>query len=51
MHAAEIDHTVKPPWTLANFYFRNNQPDKTQLLDDPAGFESESVGIRSHANL
>lgn len=29
VHAAEIDHTVKPAWTLANFYYRNNQPDKT----------------------
>ncbi|MGA2717077.1 MAG: hypothetical protein ABSG41_28665 [Bryobacteraceae bacterium] len=27
--AAEIDHTVKPAWTLANFYYRNDQPDKT----------------------
>jgi tetratricopeptide (TPR) repeat protein len=29
IRAAEIDHTVKPAWTLANFYFRNDQPDKT----------------------
>ena len=29
VHAAEIDHTVKPAWTLANFYFRNAQPDKS----------------------
>jgi tetratricopeptide (TPR) repeat protein len=28
MHAAEIDHTFKPAWTLANYYFRRNQPDK-----------------------
>jgi tetratricopeptide (TPR) repeat protein len=29
VHAAAIDHTFKPAWTLANFYFRNNQPDKS----------------------
>lgn len=29
VHAVEIDHTTKPAWTLANFYFRNNQPEKT----------------------
>ena len=29
VHAAEIDHTVKPAWTLANFYFRNDQQEKT----------------------
>lgn len=29
VHAAAIDHTFKPAWTLANFYARNNEPDKT----------------------
>lgn len=28
VHAAEIDHTFKPAWTLASYYFRNEQPDK-----------------------
>ena len=29
VHAAEIDHTFRPAWTLANFYFRSDQPDKS----------------------
>jgi tetratricopeptide (TPR) repeat protein len=28
IRAAEMDHTFKPGWTLANFYFRTNQPDR-----------------------
>src|SRR5207248_4436953 len=26
--AAAVDHTFKPAWTLANFYFRINKPEK-----------------------
>jgi tetratricopeptide (TPR) repeat protein len=26
--AAEVDHTFKPTWTLANYYFRNDQTEK-----------------------
>jgi tetratricopeptide (TPR) repeat protein len=29
VHAAEIDHTFRPAWTLANFYFRSDQPAKS----------------------
>ena len=29
VHAADIDHTFKPAWTLAAFYVRNNQPEKS----------------------
>lgn len=32
VHAAELDHTFKPAWTLINFYARNGQPDKTWPL-------------------
>jgi len=28
VHAAQIDHTFKPAWTLANFYVRQDQPEK-----------------------
>jgi hypothetical protein len=28
VHAAEIDHTFKPAWTLANYYARADQPEK-----------------------
>jgi hypothetical protein len=28
VHAAEIDHTFKPAWTLANFYVRQDQAEK-----------------------
>ena len=28
VHAAEIDHTFKPAWTLANFYVRHDQAEK-----------------------
>ena len=28
VRAAEIDHQFKPAWTLANYYYRANQPDK-----------------------
>jgi tetratricopeptide (TPR) repeat protein len=27
--ATDIDHTFKPAWTLANFYFRNDQAEKS----------------------
>lgn len=32
VRATEIDHTFKPAWTLANFYVRNNQADKSWPL-------------------
>jgi tetratricopeptide (TPR) repeat protein len=28
VQAAAVDHTFKPAWTLANYYFRANQPEK-----------------------
>ena len=28
VHAAEIDHTFKPAWTLANYYVRQDQAEK-----------------------
>jgi tetratricopeptide (TPR) repeat protein len=28
VHAAEIDHQFKPAWTLANYYYRTDQPGK-----------------------
>ncbi|MGC9293581.1 MAG: tetratricopeptide repeat protein [Acidobacteriaceae bacterium] len=30
-HAASIDHTFLPAWSLANFYFRQNNPDQFWL--------------------
>lgn len=29
VHAADIDHTFRPAWTLANFYSRSDQPDRS----------------------
>lgn len=49
VHAAEIDHQFKPAWTLANYYFRRNQPEKTwpmvqRILNlEPLGFDPASV--------
>jgi tetratricopeptide (TPR) repeat protein len=49
VHAAEIDHTFKPGWTLANYYFRTNQPDKMwpvirrSLELDPVVFDLRPV--------
>jgi len=49
VHAAEIDHQFKPAWTLANYYFRTNQPDKgwpmiQRVLDlDPLDFNPTPV--------
>jgi tetratricopeptide (TPR) repeat protein len=28
IRAVAVDHTFKPSWTLANYYFRSNQPEK-----------------------
>jgi len=48
-HAAEIDHTFRPAWTLANFYFRSDQPDKSwpmiqrALNLDPLAFDPRPV--------
>lgn len=47
--AAEIDHQFKPAWTLANYYYRNNQPDKAapfiqRMLNlEPLGFDPAPV--------
>lgn len=49
VRAAEVDHQFKPAWTLANFYFRANQPEKSwamlrQTLQlDPLGFDPTPV--------
>ncbi len=43
-HAAELDHTFKPAWTLINFYARNNQPDRTWPLISRA-LALEPVGV------
>lgn len=49
VHAVEIDHQFKPAWTLANYYFRANQPDKgwpmiQRVLDlDPLAFNPTPV--------
>ena len=49
VHAAEIDHQFKPAWTLANYYYRANQPDKgwpmiERILHlDPLGFDPTPV--------
>ncbi len=48
-HAAALDHTFKPAWTLINFYARNGQPDKTwplisrALALDPLGFNPAPI--------
>ena len=48
-HAAEIDHQFKPSWTLANYYYRANQPDKFWAMIerclklDPFGFDPTPV--------
>jgi len=48
-HAAALDHTFKPAWTLINFYARNDQPDKTwpliarALALDPFGFNPTPI--------
>jgi hypothetical protein len=47
--AVEIDHQFKPAWTLANYYYRNGQPDKAwpmiqRILNlDPLGFDTVPV--------
>jgi tetratricopeptide (TPR) repeat protein len=49
VRAAEIDHQFKPAWTLANYYYRANQPDKgwpmiERILNlDPLGFDPAPV--------
>jgi tetratricopeptide (TPR) repeat protein len=49
IHAAEIDHTFKPAWTLANYYVRQDQPDKMWpvikrgLALDPLVFDPRPV--------
>jgi tetratricopeptide (TPR) repeat protein len=49
VRAAEIDHQFKPAWTLANYYYRNNQPDKgwpmiERILNlEPLGFDPRAV--------
>ncbi len=49
VHAAEIDHTFKPAWTLANFYVRQDQAEKMWpvikrgLALDPLVFDPRPV--------
>lgn len=49
VRAAEIDHQFKPAWTLANYYFRANQPERSwpmiqRVLDlDPLDFNPTPV--------
>jgi len=49
LRAATIDHQFKPAWTLANYYFRANQPDKgwpmiQRILSlEPLGFNPTPV--------
>jgi tetratricopeptide (TPR) repeat protein len=49
VRAADIDHQFKPAWTLANYYFRSNQPDKgwpmiQRVLNlEPLGFDPSLV--------
>jgi tetratricopeptide (TPR) repeat protein len=49
VRAAEIDHQFKPAWTLANYYYRTNQPDKSwpviaRILSlEPLGFDPTPV--------
>ena len=49
VHATDIDHTFKPAWTLANFYMRQDQPEKMWpvikrgLALDPLVFDPKPV--------
>jgi tetratricopeptide (TPR) repeat protein len=49
VRAADIDHQFKPGWTLANYYFRADQPDKSwpmiqRILNlEPLGFDPTPV--------
>jgi tetratricopeptide (TPR) repeat protein len=49
VRATEIDHQFKPAWTLANYYVRRNQPEKSwpmiqRILNlDPMGFDLTPV--------
>jgi tetratricopeptide (TPR) repeat protein len=49
VRAAEIDHQFKPAWTLANYYYRTDQPDKSwpmvhRILNlEPLGFDATPV--------
>jgi hypothetical protein len=49
VRAAEIDHQFKPAWTLANYYYRTNRPDKAwamiaRILSlEPLGFNPAPV--------
>jgi tetratricopeptide (TPR) repeat protein len=49
VRAAEIDHQFKPAWTLANYYFRNDQSDKgwpmiQRILNlEPLGYDPTPV--------
>jgi hypothetical protein len=48
-HAVEADHQFKPAWTLANFYYRTNQREKSWPLIErilqlePLGFDPGPV--------
>ncbi len=49
VRAAAVDHQFKPAWTLANYYYRTNQPDKAwpmieRILHlDPLGYDPSPV--------
>jgi tetratricopeptide (TPR) repeat protein len=49
VRAAEVDHQFKPAWTLANYYFRTGQPEKSWatlqriLRLDPLGYDPSPV--------
>jgi tetratricopeptide (TPR) repeat protein len=49
VRAAEVDHQFKPAWTLANYYYRTNQPDKSwpmiqRILNlEPLGFDTAPI--------
>lgn len=49
VRAAEIDHQFKPAWTLANYYYRSNRPEKSwpmiqRILNlEPLGFDPGPV--------
>jgi len=49
VRAAEVDHQFKPAWTLANYYYRTGQPEKSWAMIervlrlDPLGFDPSPV--------
>jgi pentatricopeptide repeat protein len=49
IRAAEVDHQFKPAWTLANYYFRAGEPEKSWVMLqhtlrlDPLGYDPTPV--------